>query len=138
MRIGALVGSVLVVVAGALLAARAFDVDVRFGDKAPLVAAGSAGEPFWREVAHTPAPDRPDSFADLVEKLSPAVVYIKTEQPAGKEKDVFEEFFGRRMPRGPRRPSGTGSGFVISSDGYVVTNNHVVENAQKITVVLHD
>ncbi len=138
MRIGAMVGSLLVVVAGALLAARAFDVGVRFGDAPPVTAGTPSGEPFWREVAHAIPPERPDSFADLVEKLSPAVVYIRTEQAAGREKDAFEEFFGRRMPRSPRRPSGTGSGFVISADGYVVTNHHVVENAQKITVVLHD
>jgi serine protease Do len=133
-----MVSAVLVVVAGALLAARAFDVEVRFGEEPTPSATDRAGDPFWREVAHAIPAERPDSFAELVEKLSPAVVYIRTEQPAGRERDVFEEFFGRRMPGRPRRPSGTGSGFVISADGYVVTNNHVVENAQKITVVLHD
>ncbi len=138
MRVGAIVGSVLVVVAGALLAGRAFDLDAPWGKETAPAAAAHRADPFWREVAHAVPAERPDSFAELVEKLSPAVVYIRTEQAAGREKDVFEEFFGRRMPGRPRRPSGTGSGFVISADGYVVTNNHVVENAQKISIRLHD
>src|SRR6056297_2382560 len=91
---------------------------------------------------------RPESFADLAEKISPAVVNITTSTvvesgtantPMVPEGSPFEEFFERfrdRMPEGdrPRRSSALGSGFVISEDGYVVTNNHVIDGADEIDV----
>jgi serine protease Do len=107
-------------------------------------------------------------FADLVEKYGPAVVNINTttrsaraQVPGLSEDDPFYEFFRRFMPpesrpgpegrtprerstpqpgtpRGPSRPLGLGSGFVISPDGYIVTNAHVVENADEITVRFTD
>jgi serine protease Do len=104
-------------------------------------------------------------FADLAEKLSPIVVNISTTQvtappPAGQpapgqpapgpfgspgpfgENDPFGEFWRRFFgqpfgtPRGPQR--GLGSGFIIDKQGMILTNNHVVENAEKITVKLFD
>ena len=101
----------------------------------------------------------PDSFADLTEKLSPAVVNISTTQFAEKrgsteegQKDPleeFREFFNRRgqappeggegqQQRPQRRQSSLGSGFVIDKAGYIVTNNHVVEDADQISVILED
>jgi serine protease Do len=92
----------------------------------------------------TPDDTRPMSFADLAEEVSPAVVNITTSMavagnllPDGiaPEGSPFEEFFnefgGNNMPR---RGGAVGAGFVISSDGYVVTNNHVIENAEEITI----
>ncbi len=90
----------------------------------------------------------PQSFADLAEKISPAVVNITTSTvvergtgplPMVPEGSPFEDFFERfrdRMPQGdqPRRSSALGSGFVISEDGYVVTNNHVIEGADEIDI----
>jgi len=90
----------------------------------------------------------PQSFADLADEISPAVVNITTstvvEQGTGPmpmvpEGSPFEDFFERfreQMPEGdrPRRSSALGSGFVISEDGYVVTNNHVIEKADEIEV----
>ncbi len=88
----------------------------------------------------------PDSFADLAEKLLPSVVNVSTtqEQMAGTSGDqeldeFFKEFFDRqgRMER-PRRATSLGSGFIIDPAGYIVTNNHVIEGADEVTVRLHD
>ncbi|MEL6646691.1 MAG: Do family serine endopeptidase [Pseudomonadota bacterium] len=89
---------------------------------------------------------RPDSFADLAEGVSPAVVNITTstvvsqstnQSPIVPEGSPFEDFFREFQDRNgdrPRRSSALGSGFVISEDGYVVTNNHVIESADEIII----
>ncbi|SFA94743.1 serine protease Do [Poseidonocella pacifica] len=90
----------------------------------------------------------PESFADLADQISPAVVNITTSTvvagnagPQGivPEGSPFEDFFREFQDRNgegnrPRRSSALGSGFVISEDGYVVTNNHVIESADEITI----
>ncbi|WP_135506796.1 Do family serine endopeptidase [Roseovarius aestuariivivens] len=91
---------------------------------------------------------RPESFADLAEKISPAVVNITTStvvaqgtgpSPIVPEGSPFEDFFREFQDRNrdgdrPRRSSALGSGFVISEDGFVVTNNHVIESADEIVI----
>jgi len=90
----------------------------------------------------------PDSFADLAEKSLPAVVNISTTQtlssdnPQGQDLDeLFRQFLDRQQggeaPK-PRRATSLGSGFIIEASGFVVTNNHVIENADEITVITHD
>ena len=88
----------------------------------------------------------PESFADLAERLLPTVVNIATTQitktQRGQEFDeFFKEFFerrGARPPQGQRRSNALGSGFIIDSSGYIVTNQHVIAGADEIRVRLHD
>lgn len=92
----------------------------------------------------TPEENRPLTFADLAEQVSPAVVNITTTTlvaggigPEGMvpEGSPFEDFFDDFGGDGaPRRSNALGSGFVISPDGYVVTNNHVIEGADEILI----
>jgi serine protease Do len=114
--------------------------------------------------APPPAAVHSGSFADVVEAVSPAVVNIMVTQaaeaaptmgfqrfgaPQGRgrsdQQQQLEEFFGRffdmpqQMPQLPQRKvEGQGSGFIVDADGYIVTNNHVVDKATKIVVTLHD
>ena len=97
------------------------------------------------------------TFAALAEKASPAVVGVEAVQVEERsprmqdgqynhplfDDDFLQYFFGPRMPLSPRNPRETvaqGSGFVITPDGYILTNNHVVGNAKddKVTVKLSD
>lgn len=88
----------------------------------------------------------PDGFSALAKRLSPAVVNISTAQtieidtneapafPKGSPLERFNDFFGDRADRDGRVSKSLGSGFVMSADGFVVTNNHVIEGADLIEV----
>jgi Do/DeqQ family serine protease len=87
-------------------------------------------------------------YADVVAKVSPAVVTVRSTRAVRVQQpmpfDPFEEFFGRRMPRGrspqapERREGGLGSGVVVSADGYILTNHHVIDGASVVDVELTD
>ncbi|HWY62278.1 MAG TPA: DegQ family serine endoprotease [Rhizomicrobium sp.] len=94
----------------------------------------------------------PFSFADLVERVSPAVVTIRSEtmSTANDEesdsapenlpepfRDLFNQF-NKNQPQTPHKEISAGSGFIISKDGLIVTNNHVIDASKKITVELPD
>jgi Do/DeqQ family serine protease len=89
-----------------------------------------------------------NSYADVVARVAPAVVTVRSEirvRPAQQQPFIddpfFRQFFGDRLPREeqtPRREEGTGSGVVVSPDGYILTNYHVVDGAQQIKVELND
>jgi len=99
---------------------------------------------------------QPYSFANLVEPLLPAVVNISTttllrgrgdsaagtlEPPFAKGsplEDFFKEFYDQMQPEGPRNSSAVGSGFIIDPEGYIVTNNHLIADADQVTVTLND
>ncbi|MBL8660828.1 MAG: DegQ family serine endoprotease [Rhodospirillales bacterium] len=106
-------------------------------------------------IATTPAQakEHPESFADLADALLPAVVNISTTQslegrpgiempnfpPGSPFEEFFKEFFERNQPHPQqRRATSLGSGFIVDPSGYVVTNNHVIQDADEITVILHD
>src|SRR3954471_2464703 len=101
-------------------------------------------------ISHAIAGGR-DSYADVVDIVSPAVVTVHatgraraTETQFELPDDFFGQFFGRQMPnqnRAPvRRPRQTalGSGVVVTSDGYILTNNHVIDGADSVSVDLTD
>ena len=106
------------------------------------LAVGSAG--LDATHAATPRELRHNEIVDAVEKVAPAVVNISTEtrveNPFADFVDPFEWFFGNGQRRAPRQriENSLGSGVIVTADGYVLTNDHVISQASKITVTLRD
>jgi serine protease Do len=126
-------------------------------------AAGVSGLPAISNPVQAAEPARPVGFADIVEKVKPAVMSVRVKMDAGPKTMLFgddgpsippgspfERFFrrfgtpdggGRDPDRTPRQHNfqlGQGSGFFISADGFAVTNNHVVDHAESVEVATDD
>jgi serine protease Do len=88
-------------------------------------------------VAVSPAAAAPGSFVSIVRRVKPAVVKVISESLVERRSlfgdDFFDQFFNN-APQGREKRSGEGSGFFISADGYILTNNHVVKDAVKVKI----
>jgi Do/DeqQ family serine protease len=90
--------------------------------------------------------DQTASYASVVDAVAPAVVTVRVEKKASvvptqfPDDDLFRRFFGRDLPRQQRLPrqSGLGSGVLTTADGYILTNNHVIDGADQVRVELTD
>ena len=152
MKVSTTKGGVLVAAAVAFGAMGGAALDGVFFSPDPAMAAGSAvtGSSSNLLVDPTAGELLSSAFSDLAEQVTPAVVRIEVRsggevaQSTGNRPmqipEQFRQFFDMPdMPRAPQGPRvGGGSGYLISDDGYIITNNHVVEDADQIEVTLHD
>ena len=137
------IGAVLV----ALVAIAGYNIGLAQSPGAVVSAAQSVVR--TSDTPHLKGSDTTTSYAPVVDAVAPAVVTVRVEKKAsvvptqfpGDDDDLFR-FFGRQfqLPRQQRVPrqSGLGSGVITTTDGYILTNNHVIDGADEVRVELPD
>lgn len=85
-----------------------------------------------------PHPDAPQSFADLVERVQPAVVNVYTEQVIPQREVRVDPIYGPYSVTRPHRATSLGSGFIFDEEGYILTNTHVIDGANTVKVSTSD
>ncbi|MEZ5286745.1 MAG: DegQ family serine endoprotease [Vicinamibacterales bacterium] len=132
---------------GPIVAAAALALAVGFaGGRAQLTASSPApvvaDQPSATSAGPSVPATLPNSYSAIVDKVAPAVVTVRVEKRAEAMPtammDPFREFFGQNMRPVPRRQAGLGSGVITTADGRIITNNHVIDGADRITVDLAD
>lgn len=102
----------------------------------PLYGAATA-QSFWEKTVPETQAQIELSYAPLVKDVSPAVVNVYTKKTVQRRASIQEMMFGNRFG-GPRTQSSLGSGVIMGDDGIIVTNNHVIDGADEIVIVLAD
>lgn len=136
MKTRRLIGTFAVAVFGALVAlfiyAKYFDKPVVVDDK------GNVMEQTAYLTANKFVPEGIVDFTDVAGKIVHAVVHVKTQTVQQYSRNPMMEYFYGESGRSERTVRGYGSGVIISSDGYIITNNHVIEDADEVEVTLND
>src|SRR5256886_528614 len=112
----------------------------KLGSAAAVIPEAQAAAPTFQIPAAKPAADIGNAFVAVADRVKPAVVFIKSQKVERAESQRlppgFEDFFPQR--RRPQVEQGSGSGFIVSPDGDILTHHHVVTGADKVTVKLYD